>query len=115
MLPQDRDIPLLRATVLELSAQSDEAERLLTTLQNRWPEWPAAWAAHGIAQFAHGRYDDARRTLETATALGAHSAEVRACLAESTLRGTARRDATAATGDPRYLQRLLQEKPPRDW
>ena len=100
----------MRAAVVELAGHADEAERLLNTLQDRWPEWPAVWAAHGIALAAHGHFDAARRTLETAVALGARSPEVRSCLAES-----ARRDSSSAGEDLNYLRRLFAERPPRDW
>jgi Flp pilus assembly protein TadD len=106
ILPQERELSLMRATVLEITGQSAEAEQLLGTLQNRWPEWSAVWVAHGIALAAHGRFDDGRRTLETAAALGAHSPEMRACLAN-----TAQRSVDEA---PNLLRRLLQRNP-RDW
>jgi Flp pilus assembly protein TadD len=109
-LSGDREVLLMRAAVVELAGHADEAERLLNTLQDRWPEWPAVWAAHGIALAAHGHFDAARRTLETAVALGARSPEVRSCLAES-----ARRDSSSAGEDLNYLRRLFAERPPRDW
>ena len=99
VLPGDREIELLRATVLELSGQTDDAERLFGTLQSRWPEWPAVWAAHGMALAAHGRADEARRTFDTAIELGAHSPEMQ----------------TLTIPPDDYLSRLLREKPPRDW
>ena len=111
ILPQDREILLIRAICLELTEQGADAERLLSTLQNRWPEWPAVWAAHGIALAAHGHIDDARRTLETAAALGAHSPQVRSCLAETALRSV----PPSGGEHPNYLRQLLQERPPRDW
>ncbi|HEY1495871.1 MAG TPA: tetratricopeptide repeat protein, partial [Candidatus Solibacter sp.] len=106
VLPQDREIPLLHAIVLEITGQSADADALLGTLQNRWPEWSAVWVAHGIALTAQGRFDDGRRTLETAAALGARSPEMRACLANSALR--------SVDEAPKLLRHLL-ERNPRDW
>ncbi len=106
ILPQEREIPLLRAAVLEITGQSADAEELLGRLQNRWPEWSAVWVAHGIALAAQGRFDEGRRTLETAAALGARGPEMRACLANSALR--------SVDEAPKLLRHLLQRNP-RDW
>jgi tetratricopeptide (TPR) repeat protein len=106
-LPEDREVLLMRASVLEITGQAEEAERQLSALQNRWPEWAAVWVAHGMALTAHGQFDEGRRTLETAAALGAHSPELHACLANS-----AQRSAAEAQNS---LRRLLQQKSTRDW
>ena len=68
---QDREILLLRAVILEKAGRTAEAEPLLQQIQNRWPEWPEAWMAHGIVLGTHGRKDEARAALRTAVALGA--------------------------------------------
>jgi tetratricopeptide (TPR) repeat protein len=71
LLPGNREILLLRACALELSARSKEAEGLLTEIQGRWPEWYPGWVAHGIVLRNHNQSEGARRALETAAALAA--------------------------------------------
>src|ERR1017187_1148646 len=75
-LAGDRRILLLRAVVLEQAGRTGEAQGLLVQIQNRWPEWQAAWTADGIILGTHGHRAAARAALETALALGAHSPEV---------------------------------------
>jgi tetratricopeptide (TPR) repeat protein len=69
-LPQNREILLSKAAVLELLRRTGEAERLFGEIENRWPEWYAGWAAHGIALRTNNHTEDARRALDTAVALG---------------------------------------------
>jgi Flp pilus assembly protein TadD len=99
-LPQDRDILLLRAVVLEQAGRTGEAERLLVQVQNRWPEWQPAWTADGIILGTHGRREDARAALRTAVALGANSAEVKRYLDEI---------ASGVESKPPDLIRMLTE------
>ncbi len=97
-LPQEAQIPVIRAAVkLELSGKTDEALRVLGDAQHRWPEAAAVWVARGIILAAHQHPEEARKALETAVALGAHSAEVRSALAGS--------------GD----EKLFLTLPPSDW
>jgi len=100
-LPQDRQILLLRAVALEGAARTSEAERLIEQIQNRWPEWQTAWAAHGIILGAHGHHDDACAALRTAVALGENSAEVKQYLEKI---------STGAESKPPDLQRLLSAR-----
>jgi tetratricopeptide (TPR) repeat protein len=97
-LPQDPQIPLVKATLLERAGQTADAERLLDTIQHRWPEGSAVWVARGIIQAAHEHFDEARRALETAVALGARSPEALFCLADAIVRSAPDRmdDAEAA-------------------
>jgi tetratricopeptide (TPR) repeat protein len=93
-LPENREILLLQATTLELARQSDHAGHLLANIQNRWPEWPAVWLAHGIILDTHQRYEEARKTLETAIELGARNPEAYFYLADCEFHsGPARMDA----------------------
>ena len=85
-LPQEVEIPVMQAAVLELAGKTGDAEKLLTDAQHRWPEVPSVWAAQGVISLAHLHNDLARKDLETAVALGAHSPEVYYALAESSLR-----------------------------
>ncbi|MEP6716265.1 MAG: tetratricopeptide repeat protein [Terriglobia bacterium] len=100
LLPQDPQVPLIQATLLEMSGQTADAGKLLGEIQHRWPEGSAVWAARGLILAAHHRYEEARRVLETAAALGARSPEVFYNLADCTLRATPDRinDAEAAAG-----------------
>jgi predicted Zn-dependent protease len=93
ILPQNREILLLEATTLEFAHRAGDAEHLLSELQNRWPEWPNVWLAHGIILVSHGRYEEARQALETAVALGASSPETYFFLADCTLRAGRKDDA----------------------
>jgi hypothetical protein len=68
---QDREVLLVRAAALELSGSAAEAQSILEQIQNRWPEWAAAWAAEGILSGMHGRRGQAIASLRTAVALGA--------------------------------------------
>lgn len=85
-LPGSREVLLAKATTLELAGRSGAAEPLLKQILNRWPEWHAGWVAQGIVLGNRGRFEEARRALETAVALGARSPEVHYCLAGFTLR-----------------------------
>jgi tetratricopeptide (TPR) repeat protein len=85
ILNNSPEILLTKATTLELGRKTAEAERLLNEIQNRWPEWPSAWLAHGIILETYKRYDEARQMIETAVMLGARGGEAYFYLAESTL------------------------------
>jgi hypothetical protein len=74
---QDRDVLLVRAVALELSGDTAGAQNMLEQVQNRWPEWAAAWAADGIVLGTHGRRNEALASLRTAVALGANSKELK--------------------------------------
>jgi tetratricopeptide (TPR) repeat protein len=88
-LASDREILIVRAVVLELSGGTAEAQSVLEQIQNRWPEWAAAWAAEGIVSGMHGRRGQAIAALRTAVALGANSKELKAYLQELSTGGQA--------------------------
>ena len=102
---KERQILLLRAVVLEQAGRTGEAQGLLVQIQNRWPEWQAAWTADGIILGTHGHRAAARAALETALALGAHSPEVQRYFDEI---------SAGAEGKPPDLNRLLLAQPSRD-
>jgi tetratricopeptide (TPR) repeat protein len=104
-LPEDREILLMKATTLDLAGQSDDAGRLLIEIRTRWPEWSAAWAAHGILLDTHRGCDEARPLLETAIALGARSAEVYFYLADCALHGGRKDAAESLIGEALKLRR----------
>jgi tetratricopeptide (TPR) repeat protein len=110
-LPENREMLLMRATSLEFGRQSDAAGSLLMEIRNRWPEWPAAWLAHGIILNTHQRFEEARQALATAAALGARRPETYFYLADSELRcGAARKDAAEAA-----IREALKLSPGDPW
>ena len=64
-MPQEPQIPVMRAALLELAGQTAEAMELLDTVQHRWPEFAPAWVARGMIHAAHARYAEARQALAT--------------------------------------------------
>ena len=96
----DPEMLLMKAVMLELAGESAEAGNLLNEVQERRPEWFAVWVARGMMLAGHGHGEEARKLLETASALGARSPEVRDVLA-----GKAAADMGA----------LFLARPPRDW
>jgi tetratricopeptide (TPR) repeat protein len=83
--PGNREILLLRAAAAEL-AGNEVAESALGGIRNRWPEWRSGWAIEGIILNRHGRFEEARQALETASALGESEPAVYFYLADSALR-----------------------------
>jgi tetratricopeptide (TPR) repeat protein len=111
ILPENREILLMKATTLEFAGQSAEAESLLNELQNRWPEWYAVWMAHGIILDTHRHYEEARHAMETAVTLGAPGPATYYFLADSTLRsGAAGKDAAETA-----IRQALQLSPDDPW
>jgi tetratricopeptide (TPR) repeat protein len=84
-LPQEPQIPVVKAAIEELTGKTDEARRLLNDAQHRWPEVAAVWVAQGIV-LSRTDAEEARRALETAVSLGAHSPETFYALADSSWR-----------------------------
>lgn len=101
-LPQEAQIPVMRAVVLEVSGKTDEALGVLGDAQHRWPEVAAVWVAQGIILAAHQHAEEGRKALETAAALGARSPEVLGALA----------DKGRGSVDP---AQLFLTRPPADW
>jgi tetratricopeptide (TPR) repeat protein len=87
-MPDEVQLPVLKAMVLDLSGKPGDAQTLLSDAQHRWPEAAAVWAAGGVMLAAQQHFDDARKALETAVSLGAHSPETLYALAETSLRST---------------------------
>jgi protein SCO1/2 len=111
ILPQDREILLMRATTLERAGRTEDAERLLGEMQNWWPEWHAIWVAHGVILAAHQHFEQARQALETAVSLGARSPETYYYLADSTLRSAAGHSDSAEAA----IQHALRQAPDDPW
>jgi tetratricopeptide (TPR) repeat protein len=104
-LPENREVLLLRAVVLQHAKRFDEAGQLLEQVQNRWPEWPAGWLAGGIVLGARGRQDEARTALATALALGANGVLVKRYVD----------NLSTAAGKPADLTLLLPAQASREW
>jgi len=68
------------------------------------PEVAAVWVAEGLIVAVHGPAEEARRLLETAVSLGAHSPEVWACLADVTWRSAPARIEDAKHAIAQALQ-----------
>src|SRR5205814_289564 len=111
VLPQDPQIPLVKAALLELAGQTADAGHLLDQVQRRWPEGAAVWVARGIIQAAHGHFEDARRALETAVTVGARSPEAWFYLADSTMRSAPDRIADAEIA----IRKALSLAPEDGW
>ena len=75
ILPDARELLLAQAVTLIHLMRTDEAERLLTVMQARWPEWERPYLLNGILQELRANSEEARRLLETAIALGSTSPE----------------------------------------
>ncbi len=83
--PGNREILLLRAAASELAGQRSEAEAALADIRDRWPEWRPAWTVLGMILDRRGRFEEARRALETAAALGESGPAFHFHLADSAL------------------------------
>jgi predicted Zn-dependent protease len=111
ILPENREILLLKATTLEFAHRAGDAEHLLNEVRNRWPEWSTVWTAHGIILSSHQRYEEARQALETAVSLGARSPEAYFFLADCSLRSGAERKDAAET----LIKQALKLSPDDPW
>jgi tetratricopeptide (TPR) repeat protein len=108
-LPGNRDLLLTQAAVYELSGKPGDAEKTITAIQNRWPEWQPAWVAHGIIQDRHRHYDEAWKALETAVALGANDPAIDYYVADCALESGSFTAAQAA------IEKARQQAPEDPW
>ncbi|MGI8958797.1 MAG: tetratricopeptide repeat protein [Bryobacteraceae bacterium] len=76
ILPDERELLLAQAVTLELLQRGIDAQKLLTKLQARWPEWDRPYLLNGILLEIQLKSAEARQMLETAIALGANTPEV---------------------------------------
>ena len=70
IVPEDPDLLLTRAIVLELQRKTVDAEDLLKKIQLRWPEWGRTYLVRGIIQATHRNTEEALQSIQTAIALG---------------------------------------------
>lgn len=75
ILPDDRELLLAQAVTLELLQHGVDAQKLLTRIQARWPEWDRPYLLNGILLEIQLKSAEARQMLETAIALGANTPE----------------------------------------
>jgi tetratricopeptide (TPR) repeat protein len=75
ILPDDRELLLAQVVVMELLQRRTDAQKLLTKLQTRWPEWNRPYLLNGILLEIQLKSTEARQMLETAIALGANTPE----------------------------------------
>ena len=68
--PDQPDTLLSKAMVLATMGSTAQAERLLAQIESRWPEWGRPYLVHGLLLREHSREPEARKLLETASALG---------------------------------------------
>ncbi len=68
--PDQPETLLAKATVLATMGSTAQAERLLAQIESRWPEWGRPYLVHGLLLREHSRGPEARRLLQTASALG---------------------------------------------
>jgi hypothetical protein len=47
-LPGEPQIPVIQAAFLELSGETDDAQRALADAQHRWPEVASVWVAQSV-------------------------------------------------------------------
>jgi len=79
--PDDADLLLTRAIALGLMGQLAGAEKALTEIGSRWPEWDRPYLVHGLVLERAGKRDEARQKLRTAQALGSRDLSLGCALA----------------------------------
>ncbi|MDP2995845.1 MAG: tetratricopeptide repeat protein [Bryobacterales bacterium] len=79
--PDDADLLLTKAIALALMGQLAGAEKTLTEIGSRWPEWDRPYLVHGLVLERAGKPDAARQKLRTAQALGSRDLSVNCALA----------------------------------
>jgi Flp pilus assembly protein TadD len=79
--PNDADLLLTKAIALGLMGQIVGAEKTLTEIGSRWPEWDRPYLVHGLVLERAGKRAEARQKLRTAQALGSRDPAVNCALA----------------------------------
>jgi tetratricopeptide (TPR) repeat protein len=79
--PDHPEILLMRAIVLALLSRDAEAEKLLKTIESRWPEWDRPYLVHGLILDRAQRRKQAVEKLRTAVALGSQDVGAQCALA----------------------------------
>jgi tetratricopeptide (TPR) repeat protein len=74
IVPDDPELLLTQAVVLEVTRDTDRADVLLQKIQSRWPEWGRSYLIRGIIQATHRKPQEALQSFRTAIALGEKTA-----------------------------------------
>jgi tetratricopeptide (TPR) repeat protein len=82
--PNDPDLLLTQAVVLEIARDTDHADQLLRSIQSRWPEWGRSYLIRGIILATHRKPEEALHSFRTAIALGERTASAYYYLADMT-------------------------------
>lgn len=88
ILPNETDLLLTKAVVLELVKKTEQADDLLKAIQSRRPEWGRSYLIRGIIQATHRRPQEALQSFRTAIALGEKTAIAYYYLADLTRMAT---------------------------
>jgi len=80
--PASAELTLLRAAVLSLLNRWREADRAFREVEARWPEWGAAYSAHGLMLIASGEKEEAKRKFAVALTLDSRDAFARCGVAK---------------------------------
>jgi predicted Zn-dependent protease len=73
-VPDNPEIAAMRALLLDISAKTPDARKLLADAHRRWPEAAPLWLAQASIEAAHGLTAEAKKSGATAAQLGAHGA-----------------------------------------
>ena len=84
IVPDDPDLLLTQAVLLEITRDTDRADALLQKIQLRWPEWGRSYLIRGIIQATHRRPKEALQSFRTAIALGEETASAYYYIADLT-------------------------------
>ena len=84
IVPDDADLLLTKAVVLELVRKTEEANDLLKKIQLRWPESGRCYLIQGIIEATHRKPEAALQSLRIAIALGEKTASAYYFLADVT-------------------------------
>jgi tetratricopeptide (TPR) repeat protein len=79
----DPDLLLTQAIVLALMDRTGAADKVLKDIESQWPEWDRPYLVHGLL-WERSQPGEARRKLQTASALGSHDMALRCALARLT-------------------------------
>lgn len=74
IVPDDPDLLLTQAAMLEVTRDTERADALLQKIQSRWPEWGRSYLVRGIIQATHRKPQEALQSFRSAIALGEKTA-----------------------------------------
>jgi len=109
VLPQEPQIAVMRAAVEERQGMAADSQQLLSDSQHRWPESAAVWVEQGMISAGLQRFGEARKALETAVSLGAHSPETFYALAWSAFHAAPSDRDAAATAIAQALKVMPED------